>query len=126
LPGATFTPVLFSVAGPLSNTISVSPTGNELVVGESGIYQITISINAEATVNPDPDQPYLTGIITVNGLPIFGDTTTFFNISNRSSSTFVAQASLMAGDAVGASISTDFVAILGYANRTLTIVQLSQ
>ena len=123
-PGAAFVPVPFSVAGPLSDTITVSPSGNELVVGENGIYQITISINAEATVDPDPDQPYLNAIITVNGAPIFGDTTTFFKIPNRSSSTFVVQASLTAGDAVGASISTSFP-ILGYMNRSLTIIQLS-
>ena len=123
-PGATFTPVPFSVVGPLSSTITVSLSGNELVVGESGIYQITISINAEATTDPDPDQPYLNSIITVNGTPIFGDTTTFFKISNRSSSTFVVQASLTAGDEVGVSISTDFP-VLGYMNRSLTIVQLS-
>jgi hypothetical protein len=116
--------VPFSVVGPLSGTITVSLSGNELVVGESGIYQITISINAEATTDPDPDQPYLNAIITVNGVPIFGDTTTFFKISNRSSSTFIAQASLAAGDEVGVSISTDFP-VLGYMNRTLTIVQLS-
>jgi len=124
LPGSTPTPVVFSVVGPLSDTVEVSSSGNELVVGVSGIYQITISINAEATTDPDPDQPYLTAIITVNGLPVFGDTTTFFNISNRDSSTFVAQAALTAGDAVGANISTAFP-VLGYANRTLTIVQLS-
>ncbi|MDR1630157.1 MAG: hypothetical protein LBS36_08105 [Oscillospiraceae bacterium] len=123
-PGATFTPVPFNVSGPLSDTVTVSLSGNELVVGESGIYQVTISINAEATTDPDPDQPYLNAIITVNGVPIFGDTTTFFKISNRSSSTFVVQAALTAGDEVGASISTDFP-ILGYMNRSLTIVQLS-
>ena len=123
-PGATLTPVPFSVVGPLSDTVTVSVSGNELVAGESGIYQITISINAEATTDPDPDEPYLNAIITVNGTPIFGDTTTFFKISNRSSSTFVVQASLTAGDEVGASISTDFP-VLGYINRSLTIVQLS-
>ena len=123
-PGATFTPVPFSIVGPLSDTITVSTSGNELVVGESGIYQITISINAEATTDPDPDQPYLNAIITVNGGPIFGDTTTFFKISNRSSSTFVVQAALAAGDEVGVSIITDSLA-LGYMNRSLTIVQLS-
>jgi len=99
-------------------------SGNELVVGESGIYQITISINAEATVNPEESQPYLNAIITVNGIPIYGDTTTFFKISNRSSSTFVVQAALTAGDEVGTSISTTFP-ILGYMNRSLTIIQLS-
>lgn len=123
VPGATFTPVPFSVVGPLSN-ITVSLTGNELVAGSSGIYQITISINAEATTDPDLDQPYLEAIITVNGTPIFGDTTTFFKISNRSSSTFVVQASLAAGDEVGVSIRTDFP-VLGYMNRSLTMVQLS-
>ncbi|HCX62794.1 MAG TPA: collagen-like protein, partial [Clostridiales bacterium] len=123
-PGETFVPVPFNVVGPLSDTVTVSMTGNELVVGESGMDQITISINAEATVDPDPDQPYLNAIITVNGTPIFGDTTTFFKISNRSSSTFVVQASLTAGDEVGTSISTDFP-VLGYMNRSLTIIQLS-
>lgn len=123
VPEATFTPVPFSVVGPLSN-ITVSLSGNELVVRESGIFQITISINAEAAVDPDPDQPYLNAIITVNGTPIFGDTTTFFKISNRSSSSFIVQASLTAGDEVGASISTTFP-ILGYMNRSLTVVQLS-
>lgn len=124
VPGATFTPVPFSVVGPLSGTVTVSLSGNELVVGESGVYQITISINAEATDSPDPDQPYLQAIITVNGTPIFGDTSTFFKISNRSSSTFVVQAALSAGDEVGVSISTDFP-ILGYMNRSLTVIQLS-
>ncbi|WP_233162817.1 MULTISPECIES: hypothetical protein [unclassified Cohnella] len=123
-PDSTFVPVPFSVAGPLSSTVTVSASGNELRVGESGIYQITISINAEATTDPDPDQPFLTAIITVNGSPLFGDTTTFFKISNRSSSTFVAQASLTADDEVGVSINTDFPA-LGYMNRSLTIIQLS-
>ena len=123
-PGATFVPVPFNVVGPLSTNITVSGSGNELVVGESGIYQITISINAEATTDPDPDQPYLNAIITVNGLPIFGDTSTFFKIPNRGSSTYVVQAALNAGDEVGVSISTDFP-ILGYMNRSLTIVQLS-
>lgn len=124
VPGADFTPVPFSVVGPLSDTITVSPSGNGLVVGLSGIYQITISINAEATVEADPTQPYLDAIITNNGAPIFGDTTTFFKISNRSSSSFVVQASLTAGDEIGASMSTDFP-VLGYLNRSLTIVQLS-
>lgn len=123
-PGATFTPVPFNVVGPLSDTITVSLSGNELVVGESGIYQITISINAEATVDPDTDQPYLDAIITVNGTPIFGDTTTFFKISNRSSSAFAVQAALTAGDEIGVSISTNFP-VLGYLNRSLTIIQLS-
>jgi len=116
--------VPFDVVGPLSDTVTVSLTGNELVVGESGIYLITISINAEATTDPDPDEPYLEAIITVNGSPIFGDTTTFFKIANRSSSTYVVQASLNAGDEVGVSIRTDFP-VLGYMNRSLTIVQLS-
>ena len=75
-------------------------------------------------MDPDPDEPYLQAIITVNGTPIFGDTTTFFKIANRSSSTFVVQASLTAGDEVGASISTNFP-VLGYLNRSLTVVQLS-
>lgn len=121
--GTTLTPVIFSIVGSLSDTVTVSGTGNALVVGESGIYQITISINAEATT--DPDQSYLNAIITVNGNPIFSDTTTFFKISNRSSSTFVVQAALTVGDEVGASISTDFPMILGYMNRSLSIAQIS-
>lgn len=120
----TLAPIPFTVAGPLSTTVTVSLSGNELVVGESGVYQITISVNAEATTDPDPNQPYLNAIITVNGVPIFGDPSTFFKISNRSSSTFVVQAALTAGDEVGASISTDFPA-LGYMNRSLTVIQLS-
>ena len=124
VPGETLSPVPFNIVGPLSPNITVSLSGNELVVGQTGVYQITISINAEATEDPDPDQPYLTAIITVNGTPIFGDTTTFFKIPNRSSTTFVVQAALTAGDEVGASISSDFP-ILGYMNRTLTVIQLS-
>jgi len=123
-PEGSFVPVVFNVVGPLSNTITVSATGNELVVGEDGVYQITISINAVATTEPDPSQPYLNAIITVNALPIFGDVTTFFKIQNRSSSTFVVQAALLAGDEVGASISTTFP-VMGYINCSLTIVQLS-
>lgn len=123
-PGEAFVPVVFNVVGPLSNTVAVSVTGNELVVGEDGVYQITISINAIATTDPDPDQPYLNAIITVNALPIFGDVTTFFKIQNRSSSTFVVQAALSAGDEVGVSISTTFP-VMSYMNRSLTIVQLS-
>nr|WP_246476606.1 hypothetical protein [Salicibibacter cibi] len=124
-PGGDFEPVPFGIVGPLSDTITVSGSGNELVVGESGIYQITVSINAEATTDPDPDQPFLDAIITVNGAPIFGDTTTFFKIANRSSSTYVVQAALSAGDEVGANIRTDYPDLLGYVNRSLTIVQLS-
>ncbi len=123
-PGITFTPVIFSRSGSLSTAIAVSLSGNELVVGNDGIYQITVSINAEATNNPDSSQPYLVAIITVNGTPIFGDTTTFFNIANRSSASFIVQASLGAGDEVGVSISTEFPA-LKYMNRSLTVVQLS-
>jgi hypothetical protein len=123
-PGAVFTPIPFSAAGPLSSTITVSTSGNQLVVGRSGVYQITLSINAEATVNPAPSQPYLEAIITVNNQPLFGNPSTVFKIANRSSSTFVTQASLNAGDAIGASIGTDFP-ILGYLNRSLTLIQLS-
>lgn len=124
IPGETLAAIPFNIVGPLSPDVTVSGSGNELVVGQSGVYQITVSINAEATDDPDPDQPYLNAIITVNGTPIFGDTTTFFKISNRSSATFVVQAALTAGDEVGASISSDFP-ILGYMNRTLTVIQLS-
>lgn len=42
----------------------------------------------------------------------------------RSSSTFVVQAALAAGDEVGVSIISDFP-VLGYMNRSLTIVQLN-
>ena len=123
VPGAAFRSVPFNATGPLSKTVTVSPSGNELIVGESGVYQITISISAEATTNPDPDQPYLVAIITRNGKPIFGDISTFFKIANRNSSTFVVQAALDAGDQIGVSIGTDYAA-LGYMNRSLGIVQL--
>ena len=123
IPGEDLISVPFNTAGPLSATITVSETGNELVVGESGTYQITISISAEATTEPDAEQPYLNAIITANGNPLFGDTSTYFKIANRSSSTFVAQASLSAGDRIGVNINTVFP-ILGYMNRSLTIVQL--
>lgn len=123
IPGATFTSVPFSIVGPLSD-ITVGASGNELVVGASGVYQITISINGDATASPDPDQPYLNAILTDNGAPLFGDTSTFFKISNRSSSSFVVQASLTAGDEIGVSISTNFPTLC-YMNRSLTIVQLS-
>nr|WP_218672700.1 hypothetical protein [Oceanobacillus timonensis] len=123
-PGEDFETVPFNVAGPLSG-ITVSPSGNELVVGESGVYQITVSINAEATTDPEPSEPFLDALITVNGTPIFGDTTTFFKIANRSSSTYVVQAPLTAGDEVGAIIRTDYPDLLGYMNRSLTIVKLS-
>ena len=122
-PGTSLTPVPFNTTGPLSDTISVSASGNELVVLESGVYQITVSINAETTTEPDPEQPYLTAVITVNGAPVFGDISTFFNISNRDSSTFVIQAPLSAGDEVGVSIYTNFPA-LGYMNRSMTLVRL--
>lgn len=124
MPGTAYGSVPFSVPGPLSSTITVSGTGNELVVGESGIYQITISISAEATAYPDTEQPYLNANIMVNGQPIFGDISTFFKIMNRGSSTYIVQAYLRAGDEVGINIGTDFPA-LGYMNRSLTLVQLS-
>ena len=124
VPGNGFVSVPFSVPGPLSASVTVSQTGNELIVGASGIYQITISISAEATTEPDEEQPYLNAIITVNGQPIFLDPSTFFKIANRSSSTFVVQAYLSEGDEIGASISTTFPA-LGYMSRSLTIVQLN-
>lgn len=123
-PGVDLTTVPFSITGPLANTITVSASGNELVVGEAGVYQITASINAVATTGPDTDQPYLIAIITLNDNPIFGDTTTYFKIANRDCSTFVAQATLQAGDAIGIKISTNFPT-LGYMNRSLNIVQLS-
>lgn len=124
VPGVELTTVPFSIKGPLSDTITVSSTGNELVVGKDGVYQIITSINAEAAVDLDGDQPYLNAIITLNGNPIFGDTTTYFKIANRDCSTFVVQAALQAGDAIGIKISTNFP-VLGYMNRSLSIVQLS-
>lgn len=124
IPGSTLTKVPFNSVGPLSSTIQISPSGNELVVTTAGLYLITVSINAEATTEPDADQPYLNAIITVNGNPIFSDTTTFFKIPNRSSASFIVQSALAAGDEVGVSISTDFP-ILGYMNRVMTITQLS-
>lgn len=124
-PGTAFTPVTFSNVGPLSDTVKVSSSGNALIVEESGLYQITISINAEATTDPDANQPYLNAIITVNGNPLFTDTTTFFKIFNRSSSSFIVQSALAAGDEVGVSIQTNYPMILGYMNRSLTLVQLS-
>jgi len=123
-PGSIFTPIPFSVAGPLSDTVTVSLSGNGLVVGQAGVYQITISVNAEATAEPDPDQPYPNAIITVNGLPIFAYTTIFSKIPNRGASTYAVQPALAEGDEVGASVSTTFP-VLGYMNRSLTIVQLS-
>lgn len=124
VPGPPFKKVPFQITGPLSETVTVSQTGNELVAGESGVYQITISISAEATTEPDPEQPYLSAIITINGKPAFSDITTFFKISNRSSSTFSVQSYLNAGDEVGVSIGTDYPA-LGYMNRSLSIVKLN-
>ncbi|GEM_PF-1167703 len=117
------TPVTFHVVGPLSN-VTVSPTGNELVVQNNGVYQITISINAQATTDADPDQPFFTVSITINGQPIFLDGIAVFNVVNRSSSSYVVQATLAAGDLVGASAASDSL-IASYLNRSLTVVQLS-
>ncbi|WP_341299378.1 hypothetical protein MHB44_12240 [Lysinibacillus sp. FSL H8-0500] len=119
----TATPVPFSVAGPLRN-VSVSGTGNELVVMESGVYQITVSLNAVATSEPDPTQSFFTASITVNGAPIFLQGLALFNVLNRSSSTYVVQAELAAGDQVGVSVSSNSP-LAGYTNRSLTVVQLS-
>ncbi|KMZ53024.1 hypothetical protein [Dorea sp. D27] len=124
VPGSAFGSVPFSTPGPLSRGVTVSRTGNELVVNESGIYQITISISAEATTYPDAEQPYLNAAAMVNGQPAFGDISTFFKIMNRGSSSYAVQAYLKAGDEVGVNIGTDFPA-LGYMNRSLTLVQLS-
>lgn len=49
----------------------VGQTGNELVVGRSGIYQIIISLNADTTTESDTNQPYLLAVITVDGIPVF-------------------------------------------------------
>ena len=53
--------------------------------------------------HPDPDQPFFTVSITVNGQPIFLNGIAVFNVVNRSSSAYVVQATLAAGDLVGAS-----------------------
>lgn len=120
-PGST--PVTFHEVGPLSN-ISASPSGNELIVQSNGVYQITISVNAQATAEPEPSQPFFTVSITVNGQPIFLEGIAVFNVVNRGSSAYTVQASLMAGDIVGASAASDSP-IASYANRSLTIIQLS-
>ena len=124
LPGADSAAVPFNAAGPLSDSVTVGQGGNELVVGRSGIYQITLSITAEATVNPDAGQPYLDAFLTINGGPLFGDTSTAMRIANRSSATYTVQSALAAGDRVGAAISTRSLT-LGYMNRSLSVVQLS-
>ena len=62
--------------------------------------------------------------ITVNGQPIFLEGIAVFNVVNRGSSAYTVQASLMAGDIVGASAASDSP-IASYANRSLTIIQLS-
>lgn len=72
VPTTTLTTVPFRTARPLSNTITVSQTGNGLAVATSGIYQITVSISAEATKDPDTDQAYLTAIIAVNTPSLWG------------------------------------------------------
>ncbi|MNH38676.1 hypothetical protein D3C79_997500 [compost metagenome] len=95
-----------------------------MVVQNDGVYQITISINAQATTDADPDQPFFTVSITVNGQPIFLDGIAVFNVVNRSSSSYVVQATLAAGDLVGASAASDSL-IASYLNRSLTVVQLS-
>ncbi|WP_338651302.1 hypothetical protein [Lysinibacillus sp. Y5S-8] len=115
-------PVTFQYVGPFLSNVTVSPSGNELVVQSNGVYQIAISINAQATVDPDPS--YFTVSITVNGQPIFLDGLAFFNVLNRSSSTYVVQASLSAGDIVGVNASA-VDPIANYANRSLSIIQLS-
>ncbi|GLC88223.1 hypothetical protein [Lysinibacillus piscis] len=119
----TMTPIPFPIVGPLSK---VSAVGNELVVENAGVYQITVSINSQATTEPDPFQSFFTVSITVNGSPIFLQGLAVFNVINRSSSTFVVQAELAAGDSIGASASAALTSPLaGYANRSLTVVQLS-
>ena len=124
IPNTVAAQMKFNKVGPLSDSITVSPSGNELIVGRDGIYQITISLSAEATVEADMDLPYLDAYITVNNQPVFGDISSFFKISNRSSTTFTIQAALSAGDAVGVSVSSIFPS-LGYMNRMLSIIQLS-
>lgn len=62
--------------------------------------------------------------ITVNGQPIFLNGIAVFNVVNRSSSAYVVQPILAAGDLVGASAASDSL-VASYANRSLTIVQLS-
>lgn len=124
LPGANSEAVPFDAVGPLSESITSSQTGNELIIGKNGIYQITVSITAEATVNPDTEQPYLDAFLMVNDAPLFGNTSSALRIANRSSSTYTVQSALAAGDKIGVSISTRSPT-LGYMNRSLTVVQLS-
>ncbi|WPK11598.1 hypothetical protein R6U77_17155 [Lysinibacillus louembei] len=116
------TPVSFDVVGPLSN-VTVSPTGNELVVNESGVYQVTVSINAIAFAAPDPTDGYLSATITVNGMPIFTQGIAVFNITSRNSSAYIVQAALNAGDQVGVSAASEAF-LFGYMNRSLTLLQL--
>ncbi|MFJ7696740.1 hypothetical protein [Lysinibacillus fusiformis] len=122
--GPTPTPVSFDEVGPLSKNITVSSSGNELVVHESGIYQITISINSEASAAPDPTQPFFTVFITINGVPIYDGTgEAIFDVANRSSSAYIIQTPLNPGDVVGVSAAGN--PISGYGSRALTIVQLA-
>ncbi|GAK12201.1 hypothetical protein [Geomicrobium sp. JCM 19039] len=114
--------VPFDVVGSLSG-IGVSPSGNELVIENDGLYQITISVSAEVSAEPDLSLPFLSGLITVNGSPIFGDVTSLFQVPTRSSTSFVVQADLSAGDIIGVSISSE--TILGYIGRSLTVVQIA-
>lgn len=60
----------------------------------------------------------------MNGAPIFLQGLALFNVLNRSSSTYVVQAELAAGDQVGVSVSSNSP-LAGYTNRSLTVVQLS-
>ncbi|HBT71157.1 MAG TPA: hypothetical protein DEB37_02445, partial [Lysinibacillus sp.] len=98
-------------------------SGNELVVQNHGVYQRSISRNPQPTALPDPDQPYFTVSITVNGLPIFLEGIAIFNVLNRSSSSYIVQATLSAGDLVGVSASSDSL-VAGYASRSLTVIQI--
>jgi len=97
---------------------------NELIAQSNGVYQITISVNAQATAQPDPSLPFFTVSITVNGQPIFLEGIAVFNVVNRSSSAYTVQAPLMTGDIVEATAAS-YSPIASYANRSLTIIQLN-
>ncbi|MFB4212806.1 hypothetical protein ACE1TH_12925 [Shouchella sp. JSM 1781072] len=115
--------VIFNEVGTVSGGITPSSSGNEFIVLESGVYQITLSISPELSLSPDPSEPYLSAVITINGGPAFGDATSAFYIKNRSSSSFIIQADLVEGDVIGANIATS--SILGYIGRSLTLLKVS-
>ncbi|MCT6923287.1 hypothetical protein [Metasolibacillus sp.] len=93
------------------------------MINESGVYQVTVSINAIAFAAPDPTDGYLSATITVNGMPIFTQGIAVFNITSRNSSAYIVQAALNVGDQVGVSAASEAF-LFGYMNRSLTLLQL--